>query len=116
MVNSKAIDAVIDKGLSDKGFVGVVVMVAGGLREETQRGFILHRFDTHLGGGVAGLLLYSLLFGLGHVDQGRDAALATAVLGLVWGAVYLSRRSIVAPMISHAGFNLAQLLKYVAMR
>ncbi len=95
---------------------GVVVMVAGGLREEIQRGFILHRFDTHLGGGVAGLLLYSSLFGLGHVDQGRDAALATAVLGLVWGAVYLSRRSIVAPMISHAGFNLAQLLKYVAMR
>ena len=30
MVNFKAIDAVIDKGLSDKGFVGAVVMVAQG--------------------------------------------------------------------------------------
>jgi CubicO group peptidase (beta-lactamase class C family) len=30
MVNSKAIDAVIDRGLADKGFVGVVVMAAQG--------------------------------------------------------------------------------------
>ena len=95
---------------------GIVVMIAGGLREEIQRGFILHRFETHLGGGMVGLVLYSGLFGLGHVEQGRDAALATAVLGMVWGALYLARRSIVASMVSHAGFNLAQLLKYVAFR
>ena len=95
---------------------GIVATVAGGVREETQRGFIVHRFDQYLGGGAAGVIVYSVLFGLGHLEQGADAALATGVLGLVWGALYLARRSIVAPMVSHAAFNLTQLVKYVALR
>jgi len=40
--------------------------------------------------------------------------IATALLGFVWGLLYISRRSIVAPMVSHATFNLTQLLKYLA--
>ncbi len=92
---------------------GVVVMVAGGVREEVQRGFILHRFGQYLGGGGWGVAIYSLLFGLGHFEQGIDAMIATACLGAIWGVTYLRRRSIVAPMVSHAGFNLAQLVKYL---
>jgi membrane protease YdiL (CAAX protease family) len=95
---------------------GIVAMVAGGVREETQRGFIVHRFGQYLGGGALGVIVYSVFFGLGHLEQGVDAALATGVLGAVWGALYLARRSIVAPMTSHAVFNLAQLVKYVALR
>jgi membrane protease YdiL (CAAX protease family) len=95
---------------------GVVVMIAGGLREEIQRGFILHRFDQYLGGGAVGVVVFSTLFGLGHIDQGIDAAIATGLLGAAWGTVYLMRRSIIAPMVSHAGFNLVQLVKYVALR
>jgi membrane protease YdiL (CAAX protease family) len=95
---------------------GVVVMIAGALREEIQRGFILHRFDQYLGGGAVGVVVFSTLFGLGHIDQGIDAAIATGLLGAAWGTVYLMRRSIIAPMVSHAGFNLVQLVKYVALR
>ncbi len=95
---------------------GVVAMVAGGVREEIQRGFILHRFRHYLGGGVSGVIVYSLIFGLGHVDQGWDAAITVATLGAVWGTIYLIRGSIVAPMVSHAGFNLAQLIKFLALR
>jgi membrane protease YdiL (CAAX protease family) len=91
----------------------IVVMLAGGVREEVQRGFILHRFEGYLGGGVLGLVLYSILFGFGHLEQGHDAMIATAVLGGIWGSMYLVRRSIVASMVSHAGFNVAQLLKYL---
>jgi membrane protease YdiL (CAAX protease family) len=94
---------------------GVVVMVAGGVREEIQRGFILRRFQQYLGGGAAGIVIFSALFGLGHIEQGIDAALATALLGAAWGSLYLLRRSIVAPMVSHATFNLAQLLKFLAV-
>jgi membrane protease YdiL (CAAX protease family) len=93
----------------------VVVMIAGGVREEVQRGFILRRFQQYLGGGVLGVVLFSTLFGVGHLDQGTDAALATAILGAIWGVVYLLRRSIVAPMVSHAGFNLAQIIKVGAL-
>jgi hypothetical protein len=32
----------------------IVVMVAGGVREEVQRGFIIHRFDQHLAGRRSG--------------------------------------------------------------
>ena len=55
-----------------------------------------------------GLVCFSLLFGLGHFLQGWGAVATTTVLGAFWGAVYLRRRSIVAPMVSHATFNLIQ--------
>ena len=93
-----------------------VVMIAGGVREEIQRGFILHRFSHYLGGGAVGVIVHSSLFGLGHVDQGWDAALTVGVLGALWGTIYLVRRSVVAPMVSHAGFNLTQLLKFLTLQ
>jgi membrane protease YdiL (CAAX protease family) len=99
----------------DAAIFAIVVMVSGGVREEVQRGFILHRFRGYLGGAWTGLGVYSILFGLGHLEQGYDAAIATGLLGAVWGGVYLARRSIVAPMVSHAGFNLGQLAKYLVV-
>jgi membrane protease YdiL (CAAX protease family) len=92
-----------------------VVMIAGGVREEIQRGFILRRFEQYLGGGMAGLLIFSCLFGLGHLEQGRDVAFATAVLGAFWGLIFLRRRSIAAPMVGHAGFNLLQVAKFLVL-
>ena len=94
---------------------GVVAMIAGGVREEVQRGFILHRFDQYLGGGAVGLVVFSAVFGLGHIYEGYDVAIVTSVLGAIWGVTYLLRRSIVAPMVSHAAFNLSQLVKYFAL-
>jgi membrane protease YdiL (CAAX protease family) len=93
----------------------IVVMIAGGVREEIQRGFILRRFQQYLGGGAIGLILFSVIFGLGHIEQGTDAMLATGLLGAAWGAIFLARGSVAAPMVSHALFNLAQLIKYVGM-
>lgn len=90
--------------------LGIVAMVAGGVREEVQRGFLLHRFRTDLGGPVPGLILTSVAFGLGHVVQGWDAAIVTGVLGAIWGAVFLTRRSIGASLLSHAATNGLQVL------
>jgi uncharacterized protein len=91
-----------------------VVMIAGGIREEVQRGFIIHRWGQYLGGAGWGVAIYSVVFGLGHAEQGMDAMIVTGLLGAGWGLLYLARRSIVASVVSHAGFNLAQLLKYLA--
>lgn len=96
----------------DAWMLAVVVVVAGGVREEIQRAFLLHRFDVWLGGSTFGLLVTSVAFGAGHVLQGVDAAIATGALGAFWGAVYLRRRSAVAPMVSHAGFDLLQIVRF----
>jgi membrane protease YdiL (CAAX protease family) len=91
-----------------------VVIVAGGIREEIQRAFLLHRFEVWLGGGVVGVVVTSAAFGAGHFQlQGADAAIATGLLGALWGIVYLRRRSAVAPIVSHSGFNLLQVLQYL---
>ena len=100
---------------SDVVIFAVVVMISGGVREEVQRGFIIHRCGQYLGGGMYGVVFYSALFGLGHFEQGYDAVLATATLGAFWGLLYLRRGSIIAPVVSHAGFNLAQVVKHVAL-
>jgi membrane protease YdiL (CAAX protease family) len=92
-----------------------VVMIAGGVREEIQRGFVLRRFEQYLGGGAVGLLVFSAIFGLGHLEQGYDVALATGMLGAFWGSVFLRRRSILGPMVGHAGFNLAQVVKFMTV-
>jgi membrane protease YdiL (CAAX protease family) len=96
----------------DAWIFAVVVVIAGGVREEIQRAFILHRFDVWLGGPVVGLVVSSVAFGLGHSLQGNDVAVATGLLGLYWGIVYLRRRSCVAPIVSHAGFDLLEVLQY----
>lgn len=89
---------------------GLVVVIAGGFREELQRAFILRRFEQHLGGGWLGLILFSILFGLGHRLQGWDAVIMTGMLGAFWGLLYLSRGNAVTSMVSHAGFNLLEVI------
>lgn len=91
-------------------FAGVVIL-AGGIREEIQRAFLLHRFEVWLGGGPVGVVVTSVAFGGGHLLQGVDAAIATGLLGAFWGVIYLRRRSMIAPMVSHAGFDLLQIVQ-----
>lgn len=93
----------------------LVVVVAGGVREELQRAFLLHRFERSLGGRHVGVIVASAAFGIGHIVQGADAVLATTVLGVFWATVYLRRRSVVAPMVSHAAFDLLQVAQFLAL-
>jgi len=88
-----------------------VAIVAGGVREELQRAFLLHRFKHDLGQPWMGLLIASIAFGLGHTLQGNDAAIITGVLGAIWGAMYLIRGSALASMVSHSLFNSGELLR-----
>jgi membrane protease YdiL (CAAX protease family) len=100
----------------DAWLFALVVLVAGGVREELQRAFLLHRFDVWLGGPVVGIVVTSVAFGAGHQLQGLDATIATGLLGAFWGVVYLGRRSCVAPIVSHAGFDLMQIVPFLVRR
>jgi membrane protease YdiL (CAAX protease family) len=104
------------KSPRDAWLFALVVVAAGGVREEVQRAFLLHRFEVWLGGPVVGVVATSVAFGAGHLLQGADATFATGLLGAFWGIVYLRRRSCVAPMVSHAGFDLLQIVAFLGAR
>jgi membrane protease YdiL (CAAX protease family) len=99
----------------DAWLFAVVLLAAGGIREEIQRAFLLHRFDVWLGGPIVGLAVTSIGFGAGHLIQGADAAVTTGLLGAFWGYVYFLRKSCVAPMVSHAGFDLVQVVQFLGI-
>ena len=76
----------------------------GGVVEELERIFIFTRFEKWLGrpGLILGIVLSSVMFGLGHRYQGLGIAISTAVSGALLALVYLRRRSALEPITAHA--------------
>ena len=94
----------------------LVVVLGGGVKEELQRAFILHRFRHYLGGVRIGLVVFSVWFGILHWDQGLDVAVSIGLLGLFWGVLFIKRRSAVLGIVNHAGFNAAQVAQVMLAR
>jgi membrane protease YdiL (CAAX protease family) len=61
-------------------------------------------------------VIFSVTFGLLHIEQGYDVAIAIGLLGLLWGVLYVTRKSVIAPMVNHAAFNAAQVGQAVVVR
>ena len=97
---------------SDLALFMVSGVIAGGLREEVQRAFIIRRAAVYFWSPWVGLLLWSVVFGLAHALQGSAAIVVTALLGLEFGIFYLWRGSLPVPVAVHALFNLAVLVVY----
>jgi membrane protease YdiL (CAAX protease family) len=110
-VETNPLEAFARGGAVEAAALGVVVIVAGGVREELQRAFVLQRFERYLGGAGVGVVVSSAAFGAGHAMQGWDAAVITGLLGAFWAVLYLVRRSSIAPVVSHAGFNSLEVLR-----
>jgi len=112
-VPTNPLEALAGNTAEEAAMFGLLAIVAGGIREELQRAFLLHRFEQHLGGARVGVVVLSTAFGLGHYVQGWDAVVTTGALGAFWAVLYLDRRSAVAPVVSHAGFNSLEILRVV---
>lgn len=91
-------------------------LIAGGIKEELQRAFILTRFGQYLGGAWLGLLLWSIVFGAAHYVQGWQGMVAAGLFGFIFGAVYLARRSLIAPMVAHGLYDSLVLVSYWIFR
>jgi membrane protease YdiL (CAAX protease family) len=87
-------------------------LVAGGIKEEIQRAFILNRFRTHLGGAWIGLLLWSLAFGAGHYAQGVQGIVIASLYGFLFGVIYLRSGSLIAPITAHAIYDTMAILLF----
>jgi uncharacterized protein len=89
------------RGLADL-LLGLVLVVVVAISEETIfRGYLLLRLRPLLRSTVLALLLASVIFSLGHGYEGSAGAVTVGSIGLAWGAVYLWRRSLVAPATMH---------------
>ena len=98
----------------------VLVWVLGVLGEEIDyRGYLMNRVagvfrDTKAAWAVS-LILVSVVFGCGHLDQGATGMIENVWNGLLLGALYLAcGRNLAVPVIAHAvGDTLDFLLIYL---
>ena len=96
---------------------GLLVVVVAVAEETIFRGYIILRFESLTGSSVAAVALSSLIFALGHGYEGTAGVITVGFLGLFFALVYLSRRSLVAPIVMHflqdfTGIVLVPLLKH----
>jgi uncharacterized protein len=87
-------------------------LIAGGIKEEIQRAFILTRFREYLGGAWLGLVLWSLSFGVGHYLQGAHGIVIASIFGALFGILYLRTGSLIAPIVAHGAYDALALLTY----
>ena len=86
----------------------LVCITAGVCEEIIYRGFLLHYFHTQpfqLTLTVA-LVVSSVIFGIGHLYQGAMGAVQTAILGFVFGVMFIVTGNLLLPMFVHAVLDL----------
>ncbi len=79
-------------------FLVLVVAVA---EETIFRGYLILRFQAISNSPVIAVVASAFVFSLGHGYEGSAGVLTVGVMGLLFGLVYLWRRSLVAPMTMH---------------
>jgi membrane protease YdiL (CAAX protease family) len=104
----------------------VLVWVLGALGEEiVYRGYLMNRvvgiFRETKTAWLVSLIVVSIVFGCGHIDQGATGMIENVWNGLLLGAIYLAcGRNLAVPVIAHAftdtmDFILIYLGKYPGM-
>jgi len=91
------------------GWALLVSVFAGVFEEIAYRGYLMAYFGTWFGSWGA-LAAASLLFGLAHVYQGRLGVPVTALLGALFGFVYLETGSLLLPILLHAAVDVSAMV------
>jgi len=91
------------------------ISIGGGISEElVYRGFGFYYLSISVphAGTLEKVLLTSLIFGTGHLYQGRWGVAGTTVSGLMLAGFYLLSGSLLLPMVIHALGNLRAVLVF----
>ncbi len=86
----------------------LVCITAGVCEELVYRGFLLHylhAFPFHVG-LTSALIIAALIFGIGHLYQGVLGAVQTALIGFVFGVMFIVTGNLLLPMAVHALLDL----------
>lgn len=79
---------------------------AGFVEELVFRGYFQRQFGAWLASPWAGVAVQALLFGVTHGYQGGLLILRICLLGLLFGAAALLRRSLIPGMVAHAATDI----------
>jgi membrane protease YdiL (CAAX protease family) len=82
-------------------------LTAGFCEEAIFRGYLQKQMRAITGSAVLALLLQAVIFGVSHGYQGLRNVIAITILGVLYGAIALWRRSLKPTMILHAGTDIA---------
>ena len=91
----------IPKGSGQVTLALFMLVVVAFCEEVIFRGYLIRRFSHLFQSPVVALLLSSALFALGHGYERSGGAVGVGILGLIFGAIYLWRKTLVAPMVMH---------------
>ena len=73
------------------------------------RGYILHKLYRRI--GPPGIFLSVLLYSIAHIPTGKfSLVLAAAGAGTLWSLLFVWRRNLIAPLISHVVWDIFLLL------
>jgi membrane protease YdiL (CAAX protease family) len=82
--------------------LAILLVIVVAIAEETIfRGYLINRLSSVFGSTAVGLILASVIFSIGHGYEGTAGVVTVGVMGLVFGLVYLWRKSLVASMTMH---------------
>jgi membrane protease YdiL (CAAX protease family) len=81
-------------------------LTAGFCEEAIFRGYLQKQFQAITGSAVVAVLLQAVVFGVSHGYQGLRNVIAITILGVLYGAIALWRRSLKPTMILHAGTDI----------
>lgn len=86
----------------------LLAVLQGGLVEEGSRVFGITRFEKAFGkpGFVFAVIVGSMVFGLAHLYQGIDSAIATAIQAVLFILIYLRRRRTLEAVTAHAVYDI----------
>ena len=103
---------ILPKTAEERRWFVLVAITAGVCEEILYRGFLINYFrDLPISIGMIGaLILSSCVFGFAHLYQGVVGIVQTAILGAVFGFIFIVTGSLVLPMILHALIDLRILL------
>jgi membrane protease YdiL (CAAX protease family) len=87
---------------ADQIALALVLLVVVAVSEEVIfRGYLIRRFTVLSKNPVTALVLSSAIFAMGHAYERSGGVASVAAMALIFGAVYLWRRSLVAPIVMH---------------
>lgn len=105
--NGASIQTLLPRGPLEAALWVAVSISAGICEELTFRGYFQRQFGALTGHRWMAWLLQAALFGISHGYQGAQACVRIVIIGLLFGALSLWRRSLRPAMLAHAWTDIA---------